>query len=352
MIGSGTLESQCTVAECDMPTSKKGLFFLAVIVLFSVLFFITFSHNSSKNTIEFNRMPTSSQDDRSFSVLTANVGNLSVGCMDVLNKLCYKDVEERITQNIKLLSPDVVALQEVLAPWQCEDVRTTNRNKVCYEKQSIPQVRRLLGPEYTIACNDRERNQFECVAVKTGIGSIVGCEPGQLCNVARTGGEVEGCDNGFTVSAATVKLTGGFTFDLVNFHPQSTNDECRAKMISLAFEGNETHKPLIQQDHVLLMGDFNFDPWRDQGKTIEVWNNFFTKGWGDQPFKYHSGIAEKNSPYYTSFLLYRKRTVDFIVSNFADGVCSVLGESPNTVRLDGGQGTDHRAIFGVLTINP
>jgi hypothetical protein len=163
---------------------------------------------------------------------------------------------------------------------------------------------------------------------------------------------VDGCDNGFNVSAASIKLMNGFSFDLVNFHPQSTNAECRAKMISLAFEGNSIRKPLIQQDHVLLMGDFNFDPWRDRDQSTEAWNKFFTLGWGGKSFRYHSGLVEKSPPYLTSFVFYRKRTVDFIVSNFAEGICTVLGESPSTSRLDGGKGTDHRALYGVLTINP
>jgi Endonuclease/Exonuclease/phosphatase family len=349
MIVRGALELQSKLAGCRMSKDKKSYILLAILALP----YVTSSYLNSKSYAEINTMDTGSRAANSFSVLTANVGNLSIGCMDVLNKLCYKDVEERITKSIELLNPEVVALQEVLPPWQCENIKaTTNRNKVCYEKQLVPQVRRLLGNEYTIACNDRNRNQFECIAVKTSVGSIIGCEQGQLCNSARTGIEVDGCDNGFTVSAATVKLRSGFTFDLVNLHPQSTDDKCRARMISLAFEGNGKNKPLIQQDNVLLMGDFNFDPWRDQDKSTETWKSFFAKGWGGRDFIYHSGIVEKDPPYYTSFLFYRKRTPDMIVSNFAQGVCKVLGESPDTSRLDGGKGTDHRALFGLLTVEP
>jgi len=330
-------------------SKSKRIYILVGIFSFLLITYLIWDPKQKAN-IEI--MYTNSREPNTFSVLTANVGNLSIGCMDVLNKLCYKDVEQRITNNIKLLSPDIVALQEVLAPWQCENVKTNNKNKVCYEKQLVPQVRRLLGADYTIACNDRAKNQFECIALKSSIGTIAGCEPGQLCNVARTGAEVKGCDNGFTVSAATIRLMDGFTFDLVNFHPQSSNAECRAKMISLAFEGNQNDPALIQQENVLLMGDFNVDPWRDQDASTQAWDNFFTKGWGGRQFHYHSGIVEKDPPYYTSFLFYRKRTPDFIVSNFAKGTCQVLGESPNTSRLDEGSGADHRAIFGQLTIQP
>lgn len=284
----------------------------------------------------------------SYSILTANVGNLNLNCRDVLNKLCYKDVEERIADNIKLLDPDIIALQEVLAPWQCKS-KHQNSKKVCSDEQLIPQVRRLVGDNYTIICNSR--NQFECIAVKTDIGEIVGCETGRICNTARTSPEIDGCDNGFTVSAATIKLYSGQTFDIVNFHPQSTNSNCRAKMISTAFAGTETTPALIQESKVILLGDFNLDPWRDKDESVTVWHRLFKAGWGNRDFTYHSGIAENDPPFFTSQLFYKKKSVDFVVSNFAEGICHVLGESPNTSRLDGGKGTDHRAVFGRLTIN-
>jgi endonuclease/exonuclease/phosphatase family metal-dependent hydrolase len=274
---------------------------------------------------------------------------LDLRCRDVLNKLCYKDVEERIATNIQTLNPDVIVLQEVLAPWQCENLIEKNKNKVCFESQDIPQVRRLVGDSYTIACNTR--NQFECIAVRVDVGEIIGCEKGAICNTARTALEISGCDNGFTISSATIKLTDGFVFDIVNFHPQSTDANCRAKMISLAFEGNEFTPPLIRESRVVLLGDFNLDPWKDTDESVATWNYFFEKGWAGRKFNYHSGIAENTPPYYTSFLFYRKRTLDLVVSNFAQGVCNVLGESPNTSRLDGGKGTDHRALFGILNIN-
>ena len=283
------------------------------------------------------------------SILTANVGNLNLGCRNVLNKLCYKDVEERISINIKALSPDIIALQEILAPWQCTK-KEKNKNKVCYETQVVPQARRLVGDNYTIICNSR--NQFECVAVKLDTGKILGCKPGSICDSARTAPEIQGCDNGFTVSAATVRLKTGGIFDIVNFHPQSTDAHCRAQMISTAFEGTKTSPPLIQENKVILLGDLNLDPWRDTDESAITWMKFIDNGWKGKEFVYHSGVIEYNPPYPTSFSLFRKKTVDIVVSNFSKGTCTVLGESTNTTRLDGGKGTDHRAVFGILTISP
>ena len=75
------------------------------------------------------------------------------------------------------------------------------------------------------------------------------------------------------------------------------------------------------------------------------WSDIFKNGWGGKQLFYHSGISEKIPPNYTYFFIIR-RTLDIVVSNFAKGTCYVLGVSPGTKRLDGGSGTDHRALYG------
>ena len=329
---------------------NKRLFYATLTILF-ITFIIFFVNRPQRNDFKMKSQPY--DKTKSFSILTANVGNLDVfdpSCRRVWNKLCDKDVEKRITENIHNLDPDIIVLQEVLAPWQREKITERNKKKVCSEDQAIPQVRRLVGSNYSIICSSR--NQFECIAVKIDVGEILGCKLGDLCDTARTAPEIEGCDNGFTISAATVKLKTGLVFDIVNFHPQSTDANCRARMIAIALEGNETTPSLIQEDKVILLGDFNLDPWRDDDESVTKWNEFIELGWNGKNLVYHSGIAEKNPPYYTSFTFYKKRTVDFIVSNFVIGICKTLGESPFTNRLDGGKGTDHRALYGILTFQP
>lgn len=284
----------------------------------------------------------------SFSILSANLGNLNLGCRNVLNKLCYIDVEERIKNNIRLLRPDIVILQEVLAPWQCAQINETNTNKVCSQAQLIPQARRLMGDEYTIACNNR--NEFECIGIHKELGEILGCAVGSYCTNARTVAEIPDCDNGFTISSVTVKLRNGFIFDLLNAHPPSTKVDCRTKMLSMALSDSQS-SGILTQDFVLLAGDFNLDPWRDNDESSTFWNDFVAKGWAHKQFNYHSGIAEQDPPLKTSHL-FSDRTVDFLLSNFAKGICYTLGESQNTTRLDGGKGMDHRALFGYLTIIP
>jgi len=325
---------------------RRILAILMVIVAISSLIITNTAYKMNYPILE----KTNYDKNTSFSILSANVGNLSIGCRKVLNKLCYKDVEERISTNIKYLSPDIIALQEVLAPWQCKEVNGTNKDKVCNETQLTPQVRRLVGEDYIIACNSR--NQFECIAVKRDFGEIIGCSNEEICNEARTVPEIKECDNGFTISAVTVKAKKmSFLFDVINFHPQSTSSTCRAKMINTALYGNKTYASIIQEKKAILLGDFNLDPWRDNDESVVVWNTFIKNGWDGSKLEYHSEISESNPPYFTSFLFYKPRTLDFVVSNFAIGTCSTLGESPNTFRLDGGKGTDHRALFGILKIN-
>jgi hypothetical protein len=312
-----------------------------------VLPLLVFSEIRFKDTVMNSTRPA---NGASFSVLSANVGNSDLRCRNYIFKLCYKDAEERIAANIQALSADIIALQEVLPPWMCDQVQENNKNKVCSELQVIPQVRRLVGADYTIACTSR--NQFECIAVKTDVGEILGCEPGSLCNTARTGAQLPGCSDGFSVSAVTIRLKDGFQFDLVNAHPQSFNAGCRAKMLALILEGNSSEPALIREEKVLLLGDFNLDPWRDHDESARTWRAYFEKGHAGQPFRYHSGIAEKNPPYVTLPFFLARKTLDLAVSNFADGVFLTLGESPGTKRLDGGHGMDHRAIFGTLSYRP
>ncbi len=74
-----------------------------------------------------------------------------------------------------------------------------------------------------------------------------------------------------------------------------------------------------------------------------------------EAFHCHRGPAERSPPRitasYPQILSYGgDHTYDHVVSNFAAGTCTTLGEAPNTTRLDGGSGTDHRALLCHLSI--
>lgn len=283
--------------------------------------------------------------DQSFTILNANIGNTLYSCRTYLNKLCLIDVENIITNSIARLQPDIVVLQEILAPWQCQTLTYDSEN-VCALPQDIPQVGRILGDEYQIACDSR--NQFECVGIKFDVGSILECEVGYLCQTNRTIQNPKGCDPGFTASAVSIRMKDGFEFDLANLHLQSTSTTCRIETLKRLLLPDANGKIFLKRDAVLLAGDFNFDPWRSYNNTAIFWTQIIENDWHDHGFVYHSGLVEAIPSHYTTFPLGIGRTVDFVISNFAEGVLSVMGETPKTQRLDNGYGTDHRALFGRL----
>src|SRR5690606_35001111 len=142
------------------------------------------------------------------------------------------------------------------------------------------------------------------------------------------------CDDGFTISAATIELENGFSFDIVNMHPNSINENCRTETILKAFEDTGYSK-IINSKYILVAGDFNLDPWRQNGKSVAAWKQIFNKGWSSKNFIYHNPFSSDSLPIKILYIPLR-RTYDYVLSNFCEGVLDVLGETRNTKRLDGG----------------
>jgi hypothetical protein len=321
-----------------------------IVILISVFILVIFRLFQRESQNKFIWTPSQEQNKPDkYSILSVNVGNSNLQCYTYKWKLCKKDVENRLKENIATVKPDIILVQEVLPPWLCEEHSEKNPTKVCYDDQEPPQIRRLLGDEYSIACEPLKG--YECVGVRKTAGEFVGCLPGEICD-ARPIKPISGCDPGFSISAVTVKLNNGAIFDIVHSHPQSFSASCRAESLQQAFYPDSPEDSIIQQDKIFVMGDFNFDPWRDNDESVDTWKGIYEKGWKGLPFRYHSGIVEKDPPYYTLKFMGVRRTIDFVVSNFADGKFVVLGESPGTSRLDGGAGNDHRALYGILEISP
>ena len=276
-----------------------------------------------------------------FTFLTANVGNSDPLCLPYYLKLCRKDVEARIAANIRALRPGVVAIQETMPYHMCERYPVPVPATICTETEDIPQIRRLLGPDYSIVCD--ARNGFECIGVRVDVGEIIGCEIGGLCDTARLDKQPQGCRWNVSTIAVTVRVKGR-TFDVVNAHPESRSAECRRASIQQIFEPDG----LLECAHALVAGDLNLDPWREQDTSTRYWNASVGAS-SSSGFDYHSGVAEHEPPYPTLRYSIFKRTYDHVVSNFLTGVMQVLGESPGTTRLDGGKGMDHRAVYGWLS---
>jgi hypothetical protein len=260
-------------------------------------------------------------------------------------KLCRRDVEARIATSIQALRPDVVAIQETLPDWMCESWPASVVASACTAQAGGPQIRRLLGPDYSIVCE--ARNGFECIAVRVDAGEILGCDLGGLCETDRLDRQGDGCRWNVAVMAATVRVQGE-VFDVVNAHPESRSAACRLASVRQIFENSGQPNSLVREEQVLILGDLNLDPWREDDVSSRFWRTMVGSSAGSE-YGYHSGIAERQPPYPTVRYLSFARTYDHIASNFLTGVTQILGESPGTRRLDGGKGMDHRAVYGHLS---
>jgi hypothetical protein len=114
---------------------------------------------------------------------------------------------------------------------------------------------------------------------------------------------------------------------------------------------------------VLLLGDFNLDPFRERDASVDVWDDHIGER---RRLRLLSGPSEHDPPYFTLFPfesaqvdptgslpinvelgdLAGARTIDHIVASPGlTGTCTTLGEAPGTERLEGPRGgLDHRAL--------
>lgn len=279
-------------------------------------------------------------------LMQANIGNADFGCEDYVWKPCKIEVEEGVRDGIASHAPDVVVLQEVVPSAFCDALDEQDETRTCHAAHRADepeQARRVLGDDFTIACEDH--NAYECVGVRVGWGTIAGCDEGALCiGGAEAAPAVDGCDPGFSVSRVAVTPTDGAPFTLVNGHPQSGFEyACRATQMEQLFGG------LVDDGQALVAGDMNLDPFEDTDESVRVW---IDNVGDDVRFRYHSGEAEHVPPYPTLDVGLETfdAVLDHVVSDFADGTCTTLGQAPGTSRLDGGGGTDHRALLCPLSI--
>ncbi len=284
-------------------------------------------------------------------LLQANVGNVAVTCAAYKYKLCYSATEERIAAAIALLDPDVISLQETVSVAQCAAMSESDAAKTCFAAHTAgvkAQVRRLVGDAYTVACDTR--SHYECIAVKRSWGAIVGCGDGELCiasAVSETASPGAGCDVGFSVAAYTIEPAGGRAFRLVDLHPPSGNAvACRVDALTKVFDGTTA---LARGPRSLLSGDFNLDPFAGTDASDDYLRSKVGAG---HAFRFHSGEAEHRPAYLTAVYDWPlgSFTYDHVISNFASGTCATLGQATATERLDGGAGTDHRALLCNLDI--
>lgn len=302
-------------------------------------------------------MPDAGPD--AFSVLAANVGNIDLFlCDTAIFKLCDAAQEERIAAAIARARPDIALLSEVITPEQCDALADqVDAGHVCHPSRRAvepDQVRRLLGPEYTIACEPRRG--YECIGVRSAFATIEGCASGALCRgLSRTATPVAGCDEGFTLSAVTAKFDGQ-EVDLVVAHPPSgampENKQCRASFLPAALEEDGS---LRTKPRVILGGDFNMDPYRKAGDVdVEYWRSRvrFEASAGSLTLVMHSGLPENDPPLWSAPL--NRQTWDHVLSTGFVGRCVTLGAAEGFPALDAPQGEeihrlDHFAQYCLLS---
>jgi hypothetical protein len=281
---------------------------------------------------------------RTVRLLQANVGNVAVGCSDYRYKLCFKTTEDHVRESIASYRADIVALQEVVPVEMCQRMPAPSDAKVCSAASvasGASQVQRLLGPEYTVACD--ARSHFDCIGVRKTFAVIEGCSASAVCQSSPAVNTVPmqaNCDSGFTASRFKIKLANGTRFDFVNAHLPSGSGAaaCRVDQLERVF---------AEPGATLLAGDLNLDPYAGTDASEA---RFRALVGPTGTFRYHSGIVEHDPPHPTAFYLSGSSTFDHVVSNFAKGTCTTLGVAPATTRLDQGAGTDHRALLCDLTV--
>lgn len=296
----------------------------------------------------------------SVKLLTANVGNVDYSCRGKYNyKLCNVAVENNIKENINKIKPDIIFLQELLHPSQCDGWVEKDSNKVCHTSHNSVisnQARRILGNNYSIVCASRVRENskyprgMECIAISLEVGEIEGCPRGEICfSTENADNPSEKCNPEFIIMSVFAKING-IRIKLINAHPDSRSKICRDNALGQVF--NSILPSLTPKEKTIIAGDFNFDPFKNKENSPNVWEKNVGTIDSGKPFYYHSGISEITPPYPTVYFLGQKKTFDHVVSNFAMGHCKTLGEAPETSRLDGGKGMDHRALYCELWIPP
>jgi len=275
----------------------------------------------------------------SFTLLCANLGNADLKYFNPrqMNKLTSRLVEFRLGRRIRRLKPDIVVYQESIGHLEYHG-----------RKPRLPQIRRLLGSSYSIVTD--KRWQFEGIALKTSAGRILGCRAGAYLRNRRTEHQGNLCDIGFATQTASIRLADGFEFDLAAFHLHSVNTLCRMSTLDNVFLGSppENRSPMLLNENILIAGDFNLDPWRENDNGEQTFRAHIARGWAGRSIHYHNRMGKDGLPEPTSIFPLVRRTIDIAASNFARGTLDTLGVTPGTRRLDGERGTDHRALFGTL----
>jgi hypothetical protein len=200
-------------------------------------------------------------------VVTANVGNPLREPPAYALRVAESEHEAMLGASLRATGASIIALQEVLTAERCALLEESDPNATCFAwRDRQPQVRRLLGEDYAIACD--AGGGTGCIAVRRDFGRIRGLAdgavavhgakseplPGPPCDFI-TGACSEsgnGCDSESLVATVRVDTARG-PLDVVLAHPTAEGRVCRTRQLAQAFG-------LAGDVPVLLLGDWNYDP--------------------------------------------------------------------------------------------
>ncbi|MCA9518182.1 MAG: hypothetical protein KC635_24760 [Myxococcales bacterium] len=306
--------------------------------------------------------PLLHDDEIAFVAMTLNVGN---SLEDPARPTPYDRrfrttaYERFVAARIQGESPQVVALQEVMPVGACDGWEEPDPRKTCYaaDERAAP-ARRLLGDDYTIACDATVGD--DCVAVHTGFGRIVGLSPGALdpfgartaplplpaCDEPGCEGRHDVCHWISSVSWVDVESAIG-PFRVVFVHGSAYVRECRAYQVDQAFNAAKGHR-------ALLLGDWNFE--LETGFSVDTHTFMLESGVGD----YATHNAEEPKPSLNcapSESHANSEALDIVASNFARGRFDFpayhrLGDGYDfrAAGADAGEALDHWAVVCPLAV--
>jgi endonuclease/exonuclease/phosphatase family metal-dependent hydrolase len=289
-------------------------------------------------------------------VLTYNIGHPNPDEPNYALRLKDQDIEDYLGAQIRALDADIVVHQEVLSPTHCDTFTEDDPAFTCFDNDNRPPpIRRILGDDYSIVCD--QRRHVECIGVHVDFGVIDGMDPGGFlldgattpelplaeCDWAAGTCNDTNCDGEATVSAVDVTvLAGALPIRLVHVHPNAagvdadgnvyTGAPCRALQLEQAFEN------LVSADPTIMAGDFNMDPVRLASDDEDaLWQAHVGTG---NRFTDFTPVDEEGIQHAT-----RRAglglAIDHVLADRATGSCTVWGDDfiasdPGTLPLDEG----------------
>ena len=302
-------------------------------------------------------------------VMSFNVGNPDEMEPHYPLRLSYQSYEDFVRDQIAALQPDIIALQESLPEQTCAAFDEADPLRTCYDAANRPRAAaRMLGPSYTIVCD--QRKHVECIGVHQAFGTIDGFEPGSVSDGAETPplpmdgcvyfqgtcGE-DNCDDESTVSAVSVTTDKG-PLRVVHMHPNASGTNaagfyfgrtCRDAQIQQGFDD-------LAGDHgpALLLGDWNMDP----GMALYASEKPFWESYVGEGKRFHDHDQRDGAGRRIATNNRVAVAIDHVVSDFATGTCEVranplIDADYDFSQLPDGENftgrLDHRAVVCPLS---